>query len=372
MRVGIEIAKAVGPRDGIGRYCLELLKAFAESAADEELWLYGLLEPITEDALREALGRWPKPWRFRGVCSPAADPIDVFHTTAWVVPDGLRARLLFTCHDLTFLTHPECHTLDNKIHCLTGVLRALLHGGTFLAVSEATAGELRRQLGVTGDRIRVVYSAAAAHFRRLDEDQARRAVAERFALDGDFVLAVGTLEPRKNLRRLLAAYAELADEVRRRTPLVIVGGESWRQEDLAETIASRPELATVKIARRVDDGELLALYNTATVFAYPSLAEGFGLPVAEAMACGAPALTSNRSSLPEVAGDAARLVDPEDVDDIHRGLAELLADPELRQTMRARGLEQAATFSWRRTAAETFALYRELYQETSSRSESER
>ncbi|MEE8525770.1 MAG: glycosyltransferase family 1 protein [Thermoanaerobaculia bacterium] len=363
MRIGLEITKAVGPRDGIGRYCLELLKALSEVAADDELWLYGLREPITEEALRQALGCWPKQWRFRGGHSPTEDPIDVFHTTAWVVPEGLRARLLFTCHDLTFLTHPECHTLDNKIHCLTGVLRAQLTGATFLAVSEATGDELRRQLGVAGERIRVVYSAAAPLFRHLDGDQARRVVSEGFGLDGDFVLAVGTLEPRKNLRRLLAAYGKLPAEVRRRTPLVIVGGESWRQEDLTETIASHPELATVRIARRVGDGELLALYNTATVFAYPSLAEGFGLPVAEAMACGAPVLTSNRSSLPEVAGDAARLVDPDGVDDIHRGLAELLADPELRRTLKARGLEQAAKFSWRRTATETFALYHQLYEQ---------
>jgi alpha-1,3-rhamnosyl/mannosyltransferase len=361
MRVGLEIAKAVGPRDGIGRYCLELLKALTEVAADEELWLYGLLEPITEDAVRDALAIWPPGWRFRGGHSPAEDPIDVFHTTAWVVPEGLRARLLFTCHDLTFLTHPECHTLDNKVHCLTGVLRAHLGGGTFLAVSQATAGELRRQLGVPDERIRVVYSAAAPHFRRIDEGEARRTVKERFGLDGDFVLAVGTLEPRKNLRRLLAAYEGLPEDVRRRIPLVIVGGESWREEDLAETIASRPGLATVRILRRVGDGDLVGLYNTATVFAYPSLAEGFGLPVAEAMACRAPVLTSSRSSLPEVAGDAAQLVDPEDVDDIRRGLVELLADPELRRTMRDRGLEQAASFSWQRTAGETLALYRELY-----------
>ncbi len=360
MRVGIEITKAVGPRDGIGRYCLELLKALADEAADEELWLYGLLEPITEEALRDALEDWPRNWRFRGSHSPTEDPLDVFHTTAWVVPEGLKARLLFTCHDLTFLTHPECHLLDNKIHCLTGVLRAQIDGGTFLAVSEATGDELQRQLGVPADRIRVVYSAAAPQFRRLDESKARDIVEASFGLDGDFVLAVGTLEPRKNLRRLLEAYAALEDDVRANTPLVIVGGESWREEDLGETIAQRPELATVQIARRVQDGELLALYNTATVFAYPSLAEGFGLPVAEAMACGAPVLTSNRSSLPEVAGDAAQLVDPEDIDDIHRGLAELLADPELRRTLRARGSEQAASFSWRRTATETLALYREL------------
>jgi alpha-1,3-rhamnosyl/mannosyltransferase len=131
---------------------------------------------------------------------------------------------------------------------------------------------------------------------------------------------VGTLEPRKNLRRLFAAYAALPPALRDATPLAVVGGGGWKHDETEATLRGHPELAGVRLLGRVDDAELAALYSAATVFAYPSLAEGFGLPVAEAMACGCPVLTSDCSSLPEVAGDAAVLVDPTDTEAITAGI----------------------------------------------------
>jgi alpha-1,3-rhamnosyl/mannosyltransferase len=166
---------------------------------------------------------------------------------------------------------------------------------------------------------------------------------------------VATLEPRKNLRRLLAAYSGLPAGLRERHPLVMAGGKGWLLDE--ENLAGLD--AAMRLGHVATD-DLVALYSAATVFAYPSLAEGFGLPVVEAMACGAPVLTSNVSSLPEVAGDAARLVDPQDADAIRDTLRNLLEDPEARSDLRRRGFERAATFSWERTARETLELYRKL------------
>ena len=363
MRIGFDVSKALMPHDGIGRYTLELLQALALLAGDHELWLYDLYQdgarPVDEGSLREALGQWPANLRLRPG-RPERDPLDVVHSITWVHPAVSGVPVLFTCHDLTFLTHPACHTLANKIHCTTGILRAHLLGAEFLAVSRATAGELRAQLGVAEERIHVVYSAAAPRFRRLAADDARRRVAERFGVGEPYVLAVGTLEPRKNLRRLLDAYARLPAALREAHPLLIAGAQGWGSGTVGELIAERSELGTAHLLGRVSDDQLVALYNAAAVFAFPSLAEGFGLPVVEAMACGAPVLTSDRSATAEVGAGAALLVDPEDPAAIERGLRQLLADPRERDRLRGLGAERAAAFSWEKTARETLELYRQL------------
>ena len=185
-------------------------------------------------------------------------------------------------------------------------------------------------------------------------------MAERFGVAGRYALTVGTLEPRKNLRRLLDAWARLPASLRRERSLLVAGGRGWGSETVAGVIARRPELAAVRLLGEVSDGDLAALYSAAEAFAYPSLAEGFGLPVVEAMACGAPVLTSDRSATAEVAAGAALLVDPEDVLAISRGLADLLGDPAERDRLGRLGAERAAELSWRRAARETLELYRRL------------
>ncbi len=353
MRIGFDASKALAPRDGIGRYARELLRALAVRGAEVEL--FGLPGDADEAAAREQL--WGLPLGLHRGWRVEPDSIDVFHSTAWNVPPGLQVPMVFTCHDLTFLTHPACHTLDNKIHCLTGLLSANLAGAHFLAVSQATADELHRQLGIDAGRIEVIHHAPSPDLKPLPRNQARRRLHERFRIDGAPILAVGTLEPRKNLGRLLDAYAGLDEDLRRAHPLVLAGGGGWKNEELLARCDG------IDTAHRLDpeaDEDLALLYSAAAVFAYPSLAEGFGLPVVEAMACGAPVVTSNVSSLPEVAGEAAWLVDPEDTGDIRGALEELLLNPDHRQRLRDLGRERAASFSWAETARRTLDLYRRL------------
>ena len=358
MRIGLDVSKAAGAADGIGIYCRELLRTLPELLDDDELWLYAPLGELDFQTLGQELGGWAQGVRPRPNTPPAKDELDLFHSTCWTAPPGLRVPLLFTCHDLTFLTHEHCHTLHNRVHCTTGLLRAQLQDATFLAVSEATAYELHHQFGISPAHTHVVPHAAAPHFK--PQPDAAQRLADSLNLEGPFLLAVGTLEPRKNLSRLLDAYAALKHDLRQQWPLVLAGSPGWLADDLLSHLESDPQLATVRHLGRVSDDILVDLYSTAGLFVYPSLAEGFGLPLLEAMACGAPVLTSRGGATEETAGDAARLVDPHSTDDLLTALEELLTDPDARQALSQAGQKRARTFSWASTARRTLALYHRL------------
>jgi alpha-1,3-rhamnosyl/mannosyltransferase len=359
IRIGLDVSKAQGSADGIGTYTLELLRALLPILSDEQVWLYDLLHPVDFEALGHTLGGWPRGIRPRPSGRPAEDDLDLFHSTCSATPTPLGSRLLFTCHDLTVLSHPECHTLENKVHSLTGLLQAHLADAHFLAISENTASELHHRLEIPTDRIDVIHLAAAPHFRRLDGEPSLR-LREHFQVEGNFLLAVGTLEPRKNLNRLLDAYAALPQDLRRQWPLLLVGGEGWNHQDLLRKLEEKPELSTARRLGEVNQEDLLHLYNAAELFVYPSLAEGFGLPLLEAMACGAPVLTSAGGATAEVAGSAAKLVDPHDTKALREALEALLTKPATREGLRVRGFERANAFSWTTTAEQTLALYHRL------------
>ena len=363
MRVGFDVSKLFGPRDGVARYSASLLEALAELSEDRSgrpcLVLYALdaegdaggwkrlLEGLPGN-VRRGPGRWPR-----------RRDLDLFHIPTFADPACFNGPVVFTIHDLTFLTHPQFHVPENRNQCLLATLRAVAEGATVIAVSEATAAEVRKWFVLPDERLRVVYEAASAGFAVLDGAElegARQRIAERFGLDGAFVLSVGTLEPRKNIARLIKAYGGLDRELRARVPLALVGGGGWKRD--AVFAGDWPDF--VRRLGAVSEEDLIALYNVASVVAYPSLVEGFGLPVVEAMACGTPVLTSNRSSLAEVAGDAALCVDPLDVAAIRRGLDVLLREPSRRERYRQAGLERAATFSWRRAAEEVIDVYGEI------------
>ncbi len=361
MRIGFDVAKVFGPRDGIASYTsslLEVLATRAERGGEFSLHLYaGDVEAGPRDWDR-ALGHLPASAVPHPGRHPDRDDLDLFHTTSFTDTGFFDGPVVFTVHDLTFLTHPEHHRSVNRAHCLRSTLRAIWQDATLAVDSEATAAEVRRWFHVPPERMRVVYPAASPVFVALEGGElagAEQRLTSRFGLNGPFVLTVGTLEPRKNVARLIEAYAGLDPGRRRNAPLVLVGDGGWKPE--AVFAGEWPDF--VRRLGRVDEADLVALYNTASVVAYPSLVEGFGLPVVEAMACGTPVLTSNASSLAEVAGDAAVCVDPLDVDAIRGGLEALLGDPSLRRRCREAGFRRAAAFSWEKTADQVIGIYRE-------------
>nr|WP_279343412.1 glycosyltransferase family 1 protein [Fundidesulfovibrio terrae] len=265
---------------------------------------------------------------------------DIVHSNNFFCPTGLaKARLVYTLYDLSFMENPQWTTEQNRVGCLTGVFGASLRADFILSISQATLEHfLRVYPHYPRERTAVMHLASRFGAQSPQTPPKRlRGVAP-----GQYWLCVGTIEPRKNQERLFEALSKLPGN----RQLVLAGGRGWLMEDVARRLADLGLTGRVKLTGYVDDAELAWLYANCFGFVYPSLFEGFGLPVLEAMSLGAPVITSNVSSLPEVAGDAALLVDPLDGSAIAAAMARLEGDASLRAQLSQAGLSRAATFSW--------------------------
>ena len=275
-----------------------------------------------------------------------------------VVPLAGLVPSVVTVHDLAFLAYPEAFHIAKRRYLTAMTRLSVRRARHIIAVSAHTRDDLVYHFGVRPERITVIPNAADKRYRPADtaNDIARFKAANN--LPDRFILFVGTLEPRKNLRRLIEAFALLSSD----DPcvkLVIVGASGWLTSDLAPFVQSRGLSDRIIFTGYVSDDDLPRWYQAATVFCYPSLYEGFGLPVLEAMACGVPVVTSRTSSLPEVAGDAALLIDPTDVRGLANTLQSILADDARRQAMSEAGIARSHAYSWERTAAATLAVIRD-------------
>ena len=275
---------------------------------------------------------------------------------------GRGKRLVSTLHDLSFLTHPECHTSENIAHSLKGTQDAIAWADILIAVSQHTRDELIERMAVAPDRVVVIHEAPNPACVQVYDPAVLARVRVAYQLPPVFVLFLGSLEPRKNVLRLLRAYASLSPGLRSDVHLVIAGGVGWKNSEVRPTVQELGLSDQVHFIGYIPEHDLPAVYSLASVFAYPSLSEGFGLPVLEAMQCGVPVLTSNVSSLPEVAGEAAVLVSPTDSEAIAHGLTCLLEQTSLQTELRERGYEQVKQFSWDRCARETLEVYRQVYE----------
>lgn len=351
--IGIDARAAAEVPAGRGRYVRELLRALATlpEARDVrfELWAR---TPWQDPALDERFT-----WRLIGLPDPfwnvaaglrAGRSADAFlssnsYLTAWFT----SCPTAIVVYDLVpFVEGAQAQGRAAKIERAT-IRPALRRAAALPCISEATRRDLVARFPKTAPIATTIPLAADAALA-----QPPALAPGHPELDKPYVLAVGTIEPRKNLERLVAAWLHLPDEIRERHDLALVGPRGWDDGSILAAAAA----AGAKILGRVSDEELHALYAGAACFSYPSLYEGFGLPVLEAMAAGAPVVTSNVSSLPEVAGDAALLVDPHDVPALADAIARVLGDRALADDLRTRGRAQAARFSWERTARETLAV----------------
>ena len=288
----------------------------------------------------------------------ARDGLDVLFCPVNVVPLTVQTPTVVTVHDLAFLATPEAFHASKRRYLALMTRRSVRRARRVIAVSAHTKGDLVRHFGVQPEKITVIPNAVETRFRPPESAAEVEAFKTTHGLPDRFILFVGTLEPRKNLRRLIKAFEIIA----RDDPaihLAIVGASGWLNSDLAPLVRARGLATRVTFAGYISDEELPRWYQAASVFCYPSLYEGFGLPVLEAMACGTPVVTAATSSLPEVAGGAAILVDPTDTHAIAAGIDDLLGDPARRETLRAAGLARARAFSWERTAAETLTVLRD-------------
>jgi glycosyltransferase involved in cell wall biosynthesis len=278
----------------------------------------------------------------------ATGPVDVVHDAGYVVPPS-RAPLVATVHDLLFLAYPEHYTWHSRAVLRRGVALARRHARLVICPSTATM-DACRAVGIEADRLRLV--PWGVDVRPVEGSRAAR-IRDRYGLRRPYVLFCGTLEPRKNLPRVLDAFRRIA---RPDLDLVLAGPRGWK-EDLTDGVASSQ--GRIRPLGFVPPDDLGALYAGAAAFVYPSLAEGFGLPILEAMAYGAPVVTSQGTATEEVAGDAALLVDPLDVDSIAGALERILDDDRLAGTLRGAARARVARFSWRRSAELVAAVYAE-------------
>ena len=353
MRIGLDVSKS-GSADGLGTFTREALGALVREAdGRHEFLTYDLLgEGSAEGGDGSLLALLADPGS-----RPAADQLDAFLATSFSAPPlPASTRLLFVVYDLTFLTLPDCHTFGNRLHCLEGLIGALAHDAELLAISEQGASELARLLGRDEAAIPVLPLAPPPGFQPLAPEELGHLLAPLGLRADGYLLSVGSLEPRKNLAALLHAHAALPADLRQAFPLVLAGSPGWKNAALTAEIAAAEAAGYVRHLGRVAQETLVALFGGAALFAYPSLAEGYGLPIVEAMACGAPVLTSNISALPETAGDAAALIDPYDEKAIAFALKRLLGATEERQQLRQRGLKRAAALSWQKTARKLLDL----------------
>ncbi|MEX2158398.1 MAG: glycosyltransferase family 1 protein [Dehalococcoidia bacterium] len=282
--------------------------------------------------------------------------IDVLHSPHHHTPvAAIGVRRVVTFHDVTFLLLPERYPLARRLYMESVTRAAARIARAVITPSQTVREEVVRRLGVPQERVVTVYEAAAPQYTSASSDDIGRA-RWKYHLPNEYLLSVGSLEPGKNRPRLIRAYARLRERGLE-SPLVIVGQPAWQYEAEYELVARLGLSEHVKFLGYVPDEDLPALYSGATVFVFPSLYEGFGLPLLEAMACGAPVITSQGSATQEVAGDAALLIDPRDTDAIERAIDQLISNRWLRSDLRTRGLEQAKKFSWERAARDTLAVY---------------
>jgi glycosyltransferase involved in cell wall biosynthesis len=283
--------------------------------------------------------------------------VDVFYSPDFLLPPTRARRAIVTIHDLSYVRVPDCFPAPLLNYLNRSVPRALARADLILADAASTQRDLMDIYRVPAEKIRVLYSGVESRYRADIADAERARVRARLHLQEPFILSVGTLQPRKNYVRLIEAFARLPLTTYQ---LLIAGGKGWLYQDIYAAIDRLHLQDRARVLDFVADDDLPALYAMATLFVYPSFYEGFGIPILEAMACGAPVISSNTSSMPEVGGDpsagsgeaAALYFDPRDVDALAEAMQRALADDALRAALRRKGFEQVKKFSWEKAAGE--------------------
>ena len=369
----IDYTPAVRQTAGIGRIIRGQIQALIDlvPGTDLRLFVNGHLSaddrhlaplplagtPLSERNMVRLWHRLNSPWppveRFTG------GPIDLFHATDFVLAPSKARRKVVTVHDLAFLFYPEAAMPSLERYLNVVVRRSVDRADHVIADSANTATDLTEQWGVDPTTISVVQGAVDHfHFHPVPDLAQQQTVRERYAIgDGPFILGLSKLQPRKNFARLIQAFALAKREGNLPHRLIIGGSKGWLFDQIFATAQELGVGDAVHFPGFIRDGDLPALYSAAQIFAYPSLYEGFGLPILEAMACGTPVLTGDNSCLPEAGGEAALYVDAEDVESMAAGLLRLADDGDLRAQMGIRGVDRAAQFTWARSATQLWNVY---------------
>ena len=376
MRVCIDISPAAHRKAGLGRYARELAERAHQLDAENQYSVF-TYQP-SRAQIPASLAGLPaltvpfsaKPWRMsvllahylRVPMDGLFPGVDLFHGTDHLLPRFRRVRSVFTLHDLIPQLFPEFHLPLNRWFLNLMFPKFLAHADAVIAVSECTKRDAIRLYGTPEEKIAVIYEGVDPKFRPVRDPDLLRRVQAAYGLTERYILFVSTIEPRKNIIRLLEAYRALRQEGHPHK-LVLVGAKGWLYQPILDKIAELGLGGEVILPGFVADEDLPAVYAGASLFAFPSLYEGFGLPPLEAMACGVPTLVSDISSLPEIVGDAALKVPPTDTGAIKAAMERILTDPALARDLAARGPERARLFTWEKAAEQTIGVYRRVWGE---------
>jgi alpha-1,3-rhamnosyl/mannosyltransferase len=366
MRIGIDGIPLATPKTGIGHYTFELARCLARLAPADE---FELVAPVALE-----LGAADLPPNLRAVHVPVnalrrrwwtiglplyvrQNRLTLFHGTNYNVPLWQRCPTVVTIHDLSLMLHAGTHREDLVRRARRRLPTMTRIAARIITDSESVKREITEHLGVAAEKITAVPLAPRRAFRPVPAAEAH-AACRRLGVAAEFILFVGTVEPRKNLLTLVRAFDELLRTTTLRPQLVIAGQKGWLTDELFAYVERSALKERILFTGYVSDEDLAALYSSCRVSVYPSLYEGFGLPPLEAMACGAPVITSRIPVIMETAEGAARLVTPTDVRELTPALVELLTDEGARTHFAAAGRRRAAEFTWERTAQRTLAIYR--------------
>ncbi len=377
MRIAFDYTAAIRQGAGIGSYVRNLFAAMLQQDTQTRYTLLTSGRPTEERPFPEAenvIGRsvlipdrylnilW---YRWRSPLLPATfftGPVDIYHGPDFTLPPlGKRVRKVVTIHDLAFLEHPEYAVPSLAAYLNKVVPEAVAAADVVATVSHEVGRTLVKHFQTPQEKLTVIPNGVGAHFRRITDPILLGATQHKFNLKFPLVLAVGTLEPRKNHIGLIKAFYKAQQKKNGPAMLAIAGGQGWLYEETKQLVAELKLDKKVRFLGRVTDLELITLYSMADIFAFPSFFEGFGVPPIEAMACGAPVITSNTSALPEVAKDAALLVDPYDIDALADALTRLTEDASLREELRQKGYQRIKQYTWAISAQKMLTVYQKLY-----------
>jgi glycosyltransferase involved in cell wall biosynthesis len=284
--------------------------------------------------------------------------IDVFHGPCFFVP-MIGCKSVSTVHDLMPLRHPEFLTPELNADFRKKIYSAQ-KADAIIAVSNFTKQEIIELLKYPEENIRVVYNGISPIFRPIEDRAKIEEIKMKYGVKGPYFLSVGNIEPKKNIETLIRACVKLRNETIYNYPLLVVGFKGWGFQKVWEIVRQYHAEDDTLFTGVVDDEDLPYLYSGAEIFVFPSLFEGFGIPMIEAMACGTPVITSKRTSIPEISSDAAMLVDPLNVEEMAEAMYSVLSNSELREQLVKKGIKRAKDFSWEKTAVETLKLYYEI------------
>ena len=379
MKLGIDISQIVFGGTGVSTYTRLLVNSLCREATDDEIVLFGsslrnqkplkdFYKLVSAKNIKKKFFPFPSKaleFLWNGIhvfpIENLIGPIDVFHSSDWLEPPTSYAKKVTTIHDLTIFKYPYTFVARGGHDIVENQKRKLFfvkqYGDKIIAVSETTKQDIIDILKIPEKKIKVVYEAADPDFSPRPVSQIQK-VKEKFLINnGRYLLCVGAREPRKNLNRLIAAFVEIAG-ANPDLSLVIVGKYGWGDDINQNT---KNQIPKIKLLGFVEKEDLAALYSGAEGFIYPSLYEGFGLPILEAMACGCPVITSNLGSMKEIAGESALLIEPENVESIVGAISKICRNKKVSEELKIKGFKRAGEFNWQKTASQTLEVYRALF-----------